>query len=55
MYTLGKIIQALALTIVLIGFIRTFPRLMNPRVFMFGLMLFIFGWMIHQFMARPRR
>ena len=55
MYTVGKIIQAIALTIVFIGFIRYFPRLMNPRIFMFGVMLFIFGWMLNQFVMRRGR
>ena len=52
MYYIAKIAQAAGLTIILIGFIKSIPNLMNPRIFGVGILLFIFGWIITQFMLK---
>jgi hypothetical protein len=47
MYFLGKIFQAAGLGIILIAFIAKFPRLMDPKIFIFAIALFILGWGIN--------
>lgn len=52
MYYIAKIAQAAGLTIILIGFLKDFPRLMNPKVLLVGAIIFVFGWIIQQFMLK---
>ncbi len=52
MYYIAKIAQAAGLTVILIGFLKSFPRLMNPKVFGIGALIFVFGWIIQQFMLK---
>ena len=52
MYYLAKLAQAAGLTIILIGFLRKFPHLMNPRILLVGIALFLFGWIIDQFLLK---
>ena len=46
MVFISKFIQAAGLTIILIGFIQRFPELMNPKLFLLGLGVFMLGWLI---------
>jgi len=52
MYYIAKIAQATGLTVVLIGFLKDFPRLMNPRIFGIGALIFVFGWIVQRFMLK---
>ena len=52
MFLIGKIAQAAGLGIILLGFIQQFPKLMNPRIFMFGLAVFMAGWIIERFLLK---
>ena len=52
MYYLSKIAQAAGLTIILIGFIMSFPELMGYRPLLAGLIVFLFGWIVQKFMLR---
>ena len=52
MYYAAKIIQATGLGVIFIGFIKDFPRLMNPRVFGIGILIFLLGWGIQHFMLK---
>lgn len=52
MYCIAKIAQASGLTILLIGFLKDFPRLMSPKVFGIGALIFVFGWIVQRFMLR---
>lgn len=52
MYYIAKIAQATGLTVILIGFLKDFPRLMNPRIFGVGALIFVFGWIIQHFILR---
>lgn len=52
MYYLVKIIQATGLTIILIDFVRKFPQLMNPRIFLLGIFLFTLGWGVNHLLIR---
>ncbi len=51
-YYIAKIAQATGLTVILFGFLRDFPRLMNPRIFGTGAFIFLLGWTIQQFMLK---
>ena len=48
MYYIAKSLEFLGLLIISIGFILKMPELMNPYVFMYGLVLFIIGWIIEK-------
>lgn len=52
MYYAAKISQAAGLGILLIAFLKDFPKLMNMRIFLAGALIFIFGWIIQQFMLK---
>ncbi len=52
MYYLAKIAQATGLTIILVEYIRKFPNLMSPRIFGVGILVFVFGWVINQFLLK---
>lgn len=52
MYYIAKIAQATGLTIILIGFLRDFPRLMNPKILGTGIMFFLLGWIVQRFMLK---
>lgn len=55
MYYLAKIFQAAGLTVLLIGFMANFPRLMSRMTLVLGLVLFGFGWIIQRYVVRGRR
>ena len=52
MHYIAKIAQATGLSVILVGFLKDFPKLMNPKVFGIGALIFIFGWIIQQFMLK---
>ena len=52
MYFIAKLAQAVGLTVILIGFVRSFPDLMNTRLLAAGIILFTFGWLIQKFMLK---
>jgi len=52
MYYVAKIIQAGGLTLILIGFLLKFPKLMNPRLFIVGLIIFLAGWISEKFLLK---
>ena len=52
MYYIAKSLEFLGLLIILIGFIWKVPELMNPYVFMYGLVLFIIGWIIEKYILK---
>lgn len=54
MYLAAKFIEALGLGIVLIGFLRNFPKLMNPHLLAVGVSIFFCGWMIERFLLKHR-
>lgn len=54
MYYIAKFFQAAGLTIILVGFLLRFPALMNPRLFLLGLILFGTGWVINHFMLKTK-
>jgi len=52
MYYLIKLIQATGLTLILIGFIKNFPELMDFKIFLIGIILFLSGWAANKFMVK---
>jgi hypothetical protein len=52
MYYCAKIIQAAGLTLILIGFLKNFPELMDYKTLIAGVCVFVFGWLIHKFMLK---
>ena len=52
MYYIAKIAQATGLTVILVGFLKDFPRLMNPGIFGTGAVIFMLGWIVERFMLK---
>lgn len=52
MYTIAKLFQAAGLTIILVGFIRSFPDLMSHGMLATGLIFFMVGWVITKFFLK---
>jgi len=52
MYYITKLIQAAGLTLILIGFVQKFPELMNPRLLLWGIGMFITGWLIQKLLLK---
>ena len=52
MYYIAKIAQAAGLTVILIGFLKDFPKLMNPKILGIGALIFAFGWVVQHLMLK---
>ena len=52
MYYLGKIIQATGLAVIFINFAIHFPRLMNFKIFIVGIIIFTVGWIVNRFLLQ---
>jgi len=52
MYYIAKLAQATGLTIIGLDFIRKFPEYPSRKIFILGIMLFIFGWIIERYMLK---
>lgn len=52
MYYLGKILQALGLGILFIGFIVHFPKLVDYKTFALSICFFLSGWVITQYLVK---
>ena len=52
MYYLAKISQASGLTVISVGFIKSFPNLLDRKLLMIGILLFAFGWIIQTFLLK---
>jgi hypothetical protein len=52
MYYLAKLLQATALTIILIDFLRYFPNVMSRQVLGICIGLFAAGWLIERILQR---
>ena len=49
MYYLAKIAQAGGLTVIMIGFLKSLPNLIDKNIFIIGAILFGLGWVIETF------
>ena len=52
MYYVAKMLQAAALSIILIDFLRNFPELMSRTVLIVCIALFTCGWIINRYFVR---
>ncbi len=52
MYYIAKSLELLGLFLIFFGFIRNLPDLMNPYDFIYGLVLFITGWIIEKYILK---
>ena len=51
-YVIAKLAQAAGLVIILYAFLAQFPKLMNPKILLVGLLFFSFGWIVEQFLLK---
>lgn len=54
MYYISKLTQAAGLVLILIGFFKDFPKLMNPKVLLVGIFLFAAGFLIEKFLLKGK-
>ena len=52
MYYIAKSLEFLGLFIILIGFLINFPKLMDSYFFIYGLVLFIIGWIVDKYILQ---
>ena len=52
MYYIAKGLEFLGLVVMLIGFVFNFPKLMNPYFFIYGLVLFLTGWVLDKYILK---
>jgi hypothetical protein len=52
MTTLAKLLQAMGIAVIAIGFISNFPELINGKSAIAGLLLFAMGWMVERYLAK---
>lgn len=52
MFYLAKIAQAAGLVTIGFGFMTAFPKLMNMRTLMMGVILFAFGWIVEKYLLK---
>jgi len=52
MYYLLKLIQAVGLTLIMIGFFKNFPEIMDMKMLTVGIGIFTFGWILQKKMLK---
>lgn len=52
MFYLGKILQAAALSVILIDFLRNFPELMSRKILIICIAMFTCGWIINRYLVK---
>jgi len=52
MYYLLKLIQAVGLAVIIIGFLINFPKIMNMKMLAAGICIFTFGWILQRTMLK---
>jgi len=53
-FYLAKILEALGIITIGLNFIVAFPELMNPKLFLAGIFVFVCGWAIERFWVKGR-
>jgi len=48
-FTIAKILEALGLGVVVVGFLLKFPQLMDFKLFLSGIIVFILGWLLERY------
>jgi len=52
MYYLLKLIQAIGLALIIIGFLRNLPEIMDMKMLAVGVGIFAFGWILQKTMLK---
>jgi len=52
MYYVLKLIQAAGLTLVMLGFLKNLPKIMDMKMFGLGIGIFAFGWILQKTMLK---
>ncbi len=52
MYYGAKGLELLGMTMIGVGFIVKFPRLMDPRLLLAGIVFFVVGWVIEKYILQ---
>jgi hypothetical protein len=52
LFYFAKTIECIGLVIIAVGFIERYPQLMNPKILLAGMLIFICGWMIERFLLK---
>lgn len=52
MYYFSKLIQAGGLAIIILGFLKNFPNLIERKILFAGMVLFGIGWLIQRFLLK---
>lgn len=52
MFYLSKIAQAAGLAVILWGFATSFPNVMSRQALAIGILLFVFGWIVQNFLLK---
>lgn len=52
LFYLAKVIQAMGIIAVGVGFVAEFPGLMDPRLGGIGLLIFLMGWMTERSLTK---
>ena len=52
MYYFAKLIQFGAMAMIAMGFLLKFPELMDPKLFMAGIIIFLVGWTMEKTMLK---
>ena len=51
-YYFSKIVEATGLAILLFGFLKRFPALMDTKILGVGIIIFLSGWLIEAFLLK---
>ena len=51
-YYLAKTMEATGLAVIVFGFLKHFPKLMDPKIFGAGILIFLSGWLIEAFLLK---
>ncbi len=52
MYYLAKLAQAAGLAVIGTGLLTVFPKLINAKVLSAGILLFLLGWIVENFLLK---
>lgn len=52
MYYAAKMLELLGMTIIGVGFLIKFPKLMEPKLLLMGIICFASGWLIEKYILK---
>ena len=48
-FFISRLLQGAGLMVIAVNFLKTFPGLMSPKIFLTGIGLFVVGWLLQRF------